>query len=124
MSSFISLSLSADWNTSLEFKLILTDTITGDPVNLSTATEIWFTGKQNMFDADGAAVFQVKKTTGGIVVGGVSNNEMTVRVNNVASSLVNSNVKLYVDAKVKLSDNFAQVVAKGTLQVSQSVTQS
>lgn len=118
------LNLSADWGGSLEFSLALTDPATGNPYNVSTALEIWFTAKNVPQDSDGQAVVQVTKTSGKITVGGTDNNIIRVRVDDVGTTLSNVNDSLWCDCKIKTSDAFIKVVASGKLQVNRVITES
>ena len=111
------------WGGSIELTATLTDAA-GAPINAATATEIWFTGKRYMTDLDAAAAFQSTKTGGGITVGGASLNVLTVRVQNVAAALNNRAVSLTCDLKIKLSDGFEAVIARGQLLVVEAVTLS
>lgn len=117
------LKLETRHNASIEFTMTIIDLQTNQPVDLSSA-EIWFTAKKSIDDADGAAVVQVTKADGNIVVSGTSHNILTVRADNVANVLPNESITLVCDVKVKLPDVFAQVVGEGTLKVSKAVTQS
>lgn len=117
------LKLETRHNASVEFTMTLIDLQTNLPVDLSLA-EIWFTAKQSADDADNAAVIQVTKADGNIVVSGTNHNVFTVRADNVASALPNEPMTLVCDVKVKLPDVFAQVVGEGTLKVSKAVTQA
>lgn len=120
---YIQLDLETYRNNSVEFSLELLDLVTGGPVNLTTA-DIWFTAKQSLDSEDSAAIVQVTKTGGGIVVGGVSSNKLTVRADHVASAQPNEAMSLECDVKVQLPDQYAQVVAKGKLKVVKAVTLS
>lgn len=121
------LKLETRHNASIEFSMTIIDLQTNLPVDLSAA-EIWFTAKLSADDADNAAVIQVTKTGGNIVVSGTDHNILTVRADNVANTspnaLPNEPVTLVCDVKVQLPDDFAQVVGEGTLKVSKAVTQS
>ena len=119
----VSLKLETRWKASVEFSMSIVDLATMAPVDLSTAS-IWFTAKRSADDLDSAAVVQVTRAGGGIVVGGTGNNKLTVRADNVASALDNDTVTLRCDVKIKLTDQFAQVVGVGTLKVLEAVTQS
>ena len=115
--------LSVAWGSSIELTATLTDAV-GAPIAAATAIDIWFTGKRYMTDLDNAAVFQVTKTGGGITVGGASLNVLTVRVQNVAAALANRAVSLTCDLKIKFSDGFEAVIARGQLLVVEAVTLS
>lgn len=117
------LKLETRHNNSIEFSMTIIDLQTNQPVDLSSA-EIWFTAKQSADDLDNAAVVQVTKAGGNIIVSGTNHNVLTVRADSVANALPNEPVTLVCDVKVKLPDVFAQVVGEGTLKVSKAVTQS
>lgn len=121
--TYITLNLEAYHNNSIEFSLELLDLVTSAPVNLTTAS-IWFTAKQDLNDLDAAAIVQVTKLGGGIVVGGAGFNKLTVRADNVAAALANETLTLECDVKVQLPDQYAQVVAKGKLKIVKAVTLS
>lgn len=117
------LNLVADWRGSVSFSLTLYDRL-GAPIDASAASEIWFTAKINKTDLDGGAVVQVTKTGGGISVSGDDDNVINVLANDIGSILNNEKNLLYCDVKVKLSNGFIQVIAKGTLKISEVITQS
>ena len=108
------------WGNSIEFTATLADE-NNVAIDGSTVSEAWFTGKRAIADLDNAAVFQVKLTTGGITKAA---NVLTVKVQNVAASLTNKSTVLTCDLKVKFSDDFEAVVARGSLQVLEAVTLS
>jgi len=108
------------WGNSIQFEAALKDEA-GAAIDGTTVAEAWFTGKKSVSDADGAAVFQVKLSTGGIAR---SLNVLTVKVADVASTQANKATPLICDLKVKFSDGFEAVVARGSLQVLEAVTQS
>lgn len=120
---YIPLALKVDHNNSLEFTLELVDQNTGNPVDLTTAS-IWFTAKANLDDEDSAAVVQVTKADGGIIVSGIGHNVLTVRADHIASGLANESMTVDCDVKVQLPDNYAQCVAKGKLKIAPAVTRS
>jgi len=108
------------WGNSIQFDAALKDEA-GAAIDGATVSEAWFTGKKSVSDADGAAVFQVKLSTGGITKAG---NVLTVKVADVASAQANKALALACDLKVKFTDGFEAVVARGSLQVLEAVTQS
>lgn len=108
------------WGNSIQFDAAVKNG-DGSAVDGSTIAEAWFTGKKAVSDADGSAVFQVKLSTGGITKAG---NVLTVKVADVASAHANKALALACDLKVKFADGFEAVVARGSLQVLEAVTQS
>ena len=108
------------WGNSIQFDAAVKNA-DGSAVDGSTIAEAWFTGKKSVSDVDGSAVFQVKLSTGGITKAG---NVLTVKVADVASTSTNKAMALACDLKVKFSDGFEAVVARGSLQVLEAVTQS
>lgn len=108
------------WGNSIEFYAAVKDG-DGNAVDGNTIAEAWFTGKKLLSDADGAAVFQAKLSTGEITKAG---NVLTVKVDNVASAQENKALALACDLKVKFADGFDRTVARGSLQVLEAVTQS
>lgn len=118
------LNLTADWGGSLEFSLALTDPASGNPYDISTALEIWFTAKNIPTDDDSQAIVKVTKTDGHITVIGTDKNIVRVRVDDIATSLSNVDDHLWCDCKVKTSDAFIKVVASGKLNINRVITQS
>lgn len=118
------LKLTADWKGSIEFPLKLTKKTTGAPVDVSAVQEIWFTAKESANDDDVNAIVKVTKTGGGIVVSGEDNNVVTVTAHLIGASLPNSAATLVCDVKIKLANNYIQVIAKGTLSIVQVITQA
>jgi hypothetical protein len=120
----VKLKLETRHNSSIEFSMAIVDLKTGLPVDLTTA-DIWFTAKRNADDLDAAAIVQVTKAAGDIVVGtGPDTNKFTVRADHVAGALDNDTMDLRCDVKIKLPDQYAQVVGDGKLKVLEAVTQA
>lgn len=107
------------WGNSIEFTAALTDSA-GAAIDGTTVSSAWFTGKSSVNDADNAAVFQVSLGSGITR----SLNVLTVKVQDVAASLANQKTVLVCDLKVKFTDGFEAVVARGSLQVLEAVTRA
>lgn len=86
--------------------------------DVSAATEIWFIVKSAVSDADAAAIHNVTKTGGGIVVSGT---QVVVSVGNFCGSLSNRATAVAAELRVMQSDGFVGVAGQCFIQLKAAV---
>lgn len=117
-----------------EYRILVVNPLDDTPYNL-TGVQMWFTGKRNVLDADGAAIFQ--KTVGsGITIDNAIGGSARVVLNpadtNVLVPPANLDERsipewkgiIYYDVQVKTAGGDIFTTVKGRIHVTLDVTQT
>lgn len=104
---------------------LFTTTITLNGVALDVSGyDIWCTAKYNKDDTDLAALFQLTKLAGDIVVGGAGNNIATTTIPASDTIALTVDVVVFYDVQIKSVAGQVTTVAEGTLTISKDVTRA
>lgn len=93
----------------------------GAPLVLTSAT-VWMTAKNQLSDADVAAVFQVSTTGGQITLTDAPNGKFRVQLTPSNTNTLTKDTNLFWDVQVKDASGKIYTVADGTLLVKLDAT--
>ncbi len=98
----------------------------GDPYDLSTAQEIWFTFKKSILETDEEALIQKKLSTGGIDIDDVETNVAYVQISREDLAVLRplaADVQYIWDVQVKAATSDVWTVAEGKWKFVREITQ-
>lgn len=105
-----------------EFRHVVKDRATLLPINLTSWGEMWLTGKFDLDDPD-PGVFQIRKSTGGIVVVTAASGLVEFRIIPThLSALTNERTALYVDYQAVDDSGRRRTLALGSILVTPEST--